>query len=67
MTAHGDVVAEDCSDCLIWSDGPLVTALGVEGLVVVASEDAVLVMPRERSQDVKRIVERLQADKRKEL
>jgi mannose-6-phosphate isomerase-like protein (cupin superfamily) len=55
----GDVIAIDTRDCLIRSDGPLVAAIGISSLSVVATDDAVLVMPRGQSQDVKRAVEML--------
>lgn len=58
--AHeGEVVAIDTSGCLIRSTGPLVAAVGISDLIVVATSDAVLVLPRGSSQDVKRIVDRL--------
>jgi len=57
----GDVIALDCEKSYIRSDGPLVTAIGLENIIVVATDDAVLVMPAGRAQDVKRIVERLKA------
>ena len=60
----GDVIAIDTAGCLIRSDGPLVAALGVKDLVVVATRDAVVVIPRDRSQEVKTIVERLNREGR---
>ncbi len=57
----GDVLAIDAKGCLIRSDGPLVAALGVEDLVIVATEGAVLVVPRAESQRVREIVEALRA------
>jgi hypothetical protein len=45
----------------------MVAAVGLEGLTVVATKDAVLILPTERSQDVKKIVEELQAKGRDEL
>lgn len=57
----GDVATQDSRGCYVRSEGPLVVALGVEDLVVVASEDAVLVARREADQDVKSVVERLRA------
>lgn len=57
----GDVVALDTSDCLVLADGPLVAVSGVHDLIVVATPDAILVVPRERAQDVKSLVERLTA------
>jgi mannose-1-phosphate guanylyltransferase/mannose-6-phosphate isomerase len=62
----GDVLIEDARNCYVRSQGPLVAVLGLEDAVVIADEDAVLAMPRARAQDVKRIVDRLKAAKRKE-
>lgn len=64
--AIGNVLVEDCRNAYVRSDGPLVAVLGLEDAVVVATEDAVLAMPRSRAQDVKRVVDRLKAAKRKE-
>jgi mannose-1-phosphate guanylyltransferase/mannose-1-phosphate guanylyltransferase/mannose-6-phosphate isomerase len=57
----GDVVAPDSRNCLVRSDGPVVVALGVEGLVIVATERAVLVVPRGESQRVREAIEALEA------
>jgi mannose-1-phosphate guanylyltransferase len=65
-TEHGDVLTVDCRDTLLWAEEGTVAAIGVEGLVVVRTGDAVLVMPKERAQDVKAIVERLKAEGRGE-
>lgn len=62
--ARGDVIAMDCSDTMIRSDGPLVAAVGLEGFVVIATGDSVLILPKERSQDVKKIVANLKKDGR---
>ncbi len=57
------LVAEDCEGCVAYAEGEEVVALvGVRDLVVVRSGDATLVCPRDRAQDVKRIVERLQRE-----
>ncbi|GGY50310.1 mannose-1-phosphate guanylyltransferase [Parvularcula lutaonensis] len=58
--AEGNI-AIDCTDTLIkTSEGaPMIAAVGLEGMVVVATADAVLILPAERSQDVKKIVEEL--------
>jgi mannose-1-phosphate guanylyltransferase/mannose-1-phosphate guanylyltransferase/mannose-6-phosphate isomerase len=58
---QGDVVAIDTRGCLIRSEGPVVTAAGVEDLIIVATRDAVMILPRGSSQDVKKIVEALKA------
>ena len=54
----GDVVALDTRGSLIKAEGDVtIAAVGVENLVVVATRDAVLVTPRDRSQDVGRLVD----------
>jgi mannose-1-phosphate guanylyltransferase/mannose-6-phosphate isomerase len=56
----GDVIARDVHDSYIRADSHLVAAIGVNGLVVVATEDAVLLAPKARAQEVKQIVESLE-------
>jgi mannose-1-phosphate guanylyltransferase/mannose-6-phosphate isomerase len=56
---RGDVNLTDVSGSLVWSDGPTVAAIGVEDLVIVATRDAVLVVPRARAQEVRAAAERL--------
>ena len=63
---HGDVLIEGASNCYARTNGPAVALAGVEDLIVVATPDAVLVTSRERSQDVKMIVDQLKADGRDE-
>lgn len=59
---QGDVIAVETKGSLLRSEGNLtVAAVGVENLVVVATRDAVLIVPRERSQDTKLIVDALRA------
>jgi mannose-1-phosphate guanylyltransferase/mannose-6-phosphate isomerase len=63
----GDVVAEDMHRCYVRAEsGLMVATLGVQDLVIVATGDAILVARRDRSQDVKRIVEKLKASGRSE-
>jgi len=57
----GPGLAIGAHGCLIRSDGPMVAAIGVEDLVIVATKDAVLVVPRAESQRVKEAVEALKA------
>lgn len=54
-------VAIDSSDCLIYADGKVVATVGVKGLVIVSTPDALLVCDRDRAQDVKKVVEQLAA------
>lgn len=62
----GDVLNEDCQRCYINADHRLVTAIGLRDMVVVETADAVLVGPRERSQEVRLIVDQLKSAKRVE-
>lgn len=48
-----DVFALDCREVLVRSSGPRVAAIGVEGLVIVATREAVLVMRPEQAQRVR--------------
>jgi mannose-1-phosphate guanylyltransferase len=65
----GDVMTCEGSNNIVVSDpgAPFVGVVGVENLVVVATADSILVVPRDRSQDVRRIVENLKEQKRSEL
>jgi mannose-1-phosphate guanylyltransferase/mannose-6-phosphate isomerase len=65
--AIGDVVAVDCRDSYLRSEEGLLAAFGVEDLVVVATADAVMVAPKNRAQDLKKLVDRLKAEQRPEL
>lgn len=60
---RGDVVAIDTADCLVRAGkGKRVALVGVSDLIVVVDGDDVLVLPRGRSQDVKRIIEAMKKD-----
>lgn len=65
--AKGDVLLEDARNNLISASSRLVSLLGVENHVVVETADAVLVAPRHRTQDVKKIVQKLKAAARTEI
>jgi mannose-1-phosphate guanylyltransferase len=54
---EGDVVVLETSNCLIRSDGLRIATLGVSDLIIVASGNDVLILPRGRSQDVKKLVD----------
>ena len=56
---EGDSVLIDSKNCMIHSPNKLVAAVGLEDMVVIETEDAILICPKARSQDVKLIVERL--------
>ncbi len=64
--AVGDVVLEGAQNCYARSDGMLTAVVGLTDTVVVTTEDAVLVMHRDRAQEVKKIVDRLRRAGRSE-
>jgi mannose-1-phosphate guanylyltransferase / mannose-6-phosphate isomerase len=65
-SSRGDALMQDSHGTLIHATSRLVTAVGLENVVIVETSDAVLVADRSRSQDVKHIVGQLQAAKRSE-
>jgi len=64
---QGDVIAEDTHNSYLRAETGLLAALGIEDLVVVATADATLVARRDRASDLKRLVARLERDRRSEL
>ena len=66
-TGRGDRLAVDARGNLLFSDAGLIAVVGVEDLVVVRTGDAVLVVPKSRSQDVKKLVAELAARGREDL
>ncbi|RMG57889.1 MAG: mannose-1-phosphate guanylyltransferase/mannose-6-phosphate isomerase [Gammaproteobacteria bacterium] len=63
---QGDALLEDTRNTLVHAHGRLVGTLGVEDLVIVETADAVLVAHRSHAQDVRRLVDRLDAAGRSE-
>jgi len=62
----GDTLLTNSKNSLIHASSRLVSAVGVENLIIVETADAVLVADRKNSQDVKNIVGQLEAQKREE-
>ncbi|HEV3043440.1 MAG TPA: mannose-1-phosphate guanylyltransferase/mannose-6-phosphate isomerase [Roseiarcus sp.] len=63
---RGQVFAVDSHNVLVRSSDPLVAVIGLDNVVVVATEDAVLVADQRRSDEVKQLVETLKAKNRRE-
>ncbi|MGH8148455.1 MAG: mannose-1-phosphate guanylyltransferase/mannose-6-phosphate isomerase [Steroidobacteraceae bacterium] len=57
--ARGDVISVDSEGCYLYSESRLVSAVGLKDHVVVETKDAVLVAPKDRVQDVNKLVARL--------
>lgn len=58
----GDVIAVECRNSYLRSEGAAIAALGVDDIAVIATRDALLVCPRARAQDVSRLIDRLKDD-----
>jgi mannose-1-phosphate guanylyltransferase / mannose-6-phosphate isomerase len=63
---RGDVVLQDCADCLVHGTSRLITAVGLRNTVVVETADALLIMDAGRAQDTKKLVESLACSQREE-
>lgn len=63
----GDILTLDCQSNIISTDSFVVATIGLQDFVVVVDQGAVLVCPKNRSQDVKKIVALLKEQKRLEL
>ena len=62
----GDVLTHDVKGSYINSESSLIAAVGIEKFVIVETKDAILVSPRDRVQDVKKIVKQLKDNNRDE-
>jgi mannose-1-phosphate guanylyltransferase len=70
--AHGNVVIGeqrgiDTSGCFIHSPNKLVATIGLNNLVVIDTDDVLLICPKERDQDVRKLVELLEREGRQDL
>jgi mannose-1-phosphate guanylyltransferase len=63
---RGDVLTTDTENSIVHAESRLVATVGVRNLVIVETQDAVLVADREKAQEVKQIVEKLALDSREE-
>jgi mannose-1-phosphate guanylyltransferase len=63
MDGDNDIVLIDCDNCYVRSDGFQVAALGVSDLIIVATEGGILILPRGRSQEVKRLLAKMNTDR----
>ncbi len=63
---HGNVLAKDCHNSYVNAANRLVAIVGVDNHVIVETTDAVLVVHKDKAQDVKAIVEKLKKENREE-
>ncbi len=64
--SQGDVLLQDCENTLALSESRLIACVGVSDLVVVETADAILVVHKDKTQDVKKIVDHLRKQGRSE-
>ncbi len=57
----------DTKNCIVYGNGRLISTIGLESLIVVNTDDALLICPKSRAQDVKTIVEKLKQDGKGDL
>jgi mannose-1-phosphate guanylyltransferase/mannose-6-phosphate isomerase len=65
-TLRGDVLSIDTHDSILLAEGQLLATVGVRGLIVVATPDAILVADKSKAQEVKALVEALKRSARSE-
>ena len=63
----GDVVLHEARNCLVHSTNKLVSLIGIEDVVVVETKDAVMIAHKDKVQDVKKVVNKLEAQGRQEV
>ncbi|WP_321392646.1 mannose-1-phosphate guanylyltransferase/mannose-6-phosphate isomerase [Emcibacter sp.] len=63
---QGDIISHNSRNCLLKSDGPAIAAIGLENIVAVATDDAVLISHKDHTQDVKEVVTHLAREGRNE-
>lgn len=61
--AHAEHISIDTKDCIVYSPRKLVATIGVSNLIVVETEDALLICDKSRAQDVKKVVEILEKER----
>ncbi len=64
---HGDIYAENTLDSYIFSPKKFTAVVGLENVIVIDTDDALLICDREKAQDVKHIVEYLKMNNKDEL
>ncbi len=64
---RGDAVVIDSTDCVIRSDKRLIAAVGLKDVVIIDTGDALLVVARDRVQEVRKVVDELKRRERKDL
>lgn len=64
---QGDFMGVETKNCIVFSPKKAVAALGVSDLIIVETDDALMVCAKEKAQEIKKIIEKLKEEKREEL
>ena len=63
---EGDVVVEETNNCFIRSERGLIATIGCEDMIIIDSDDAILIADKNKTQDIKKIVNQLKKNDRNE-
>lgn len=63
----GDIVLEEVENSYIHTEGPLVSVLGLDNVIVIVTQDAVLIASKDKDQQIKNITQKLKEQNRQEL
>ncbi len=64
---EGDVVSENCNNITVCGGKRLIATIGIKDVIIVDTDDAVLVCSKNNTQDIKKIIEHLKENSRTEL
>ena len=56
---RGETIEIDTKDCIVYSEDKLIATVGIRDLIIVSTDDAVMVCKKDKAQDVKKIVDKL--------
>ena len=63
---EGDVITEETNNCFIRSERGLIATIGCEDMIIIDSDDAILIANKNNTQDIKKIVDKLKKNNRDE-
>jgi len=64
---NGDIIPVNCKNTLVWGEKKVIAPVGLRNMIIVDTPDALLICPKDKSQDVKIVVDTLKAKKRREI
>ncbi len=64
---RGDVITFDSRDITVFSKSRLIACLGLENIIIVDTPDALLVMRKDKGEEIKKVIEQLKKSNRDEI